>query len=123
MPFAADALLVIEVAESSLAYDRDTKVPRFARAGVAEVWLIDVAGETLVRYRHPDGDRCRDRDAPDLSSPVPLAALDDVEIDLDGLFAVRVGRSDALRRRSCRHHRDPRLPESCRSIPPLRYPE
>ena len=87
VPFAADALLVIEVAESSLAYDRDTKVPRFARAGVAEVWLIDVAGETLVRYRHPDGDRCRDRDAPDLSRPVPLAALDDVEIDLDGLFA------------------------------------
>ena len=87
VPFAADALLVIEVAESSLAYDRDTKVPRFARAGVAEVWLIDVAGETLVRYRHPDGDRYRDRDVPDLSSPVPLAALDDVEIDLDGLFA------------------------------------
>lgn len=86
VPLAADTLLVVEVAESSLAYDRDTKVPRFAHAGIAETWLIDVAGATLVRYRNPDEGGYRDRDVPDLSRAVPLYGLPGVEIDLGDLF-------------------------------------
>lgn len=86
VPLAADTLLVIEVAESSLAYDRDTKVPRFARAGIPETWSIDVGAGALVRYRDPSGDGYRDRDVPDLSRAVPLHGLPDVEIDLAGLF-------------------------------------
>ncbi len=38
-----DVLLLIEVADSSLRYDREVKIPRYARAGVPEVWLVDLA--------------------------------------------------------------------------------
>src|SRR6266567_1143689 len=37
-----DVLLLIEVSDSSRLYDRDRKVPRYAKAGVPEVWLVDL---------------------------------------------------------------------------------
>lgn len=52
-PAAADTLLVVEVADTSLAYDRQTKGPLYARAGVPEYWLIDLNGERIEQYREP----------------------------------------------------------------------
>jgi Uma2 family endonuclease len=48
-----DVLLVVEVADSSLEYDRDTKVPRYAQAGISEVWILDVARRTMIQYTQP----------------------------------------------------------------------
>src|SRR5437763_16962083 len=52
-PTAADVLLVIELADTSLAYDRDVKVPLYTRAGIPEAWLFDVPGESITRYADP----------------------------------------------------------------------
>ncbi|MGH7672072.1 MAG: Uma2 family endonuclease [Gemmatimonadales bacterium] len=52
-PRAPDILLVIEVADSSLDYDRDVKIPLYARAGVPEAWLVDLVAERIVVYREP----------------------------------------------------------------------
>lgn len=49
----ADVLLIVEVADTSLAHDRDVKVPLYARAGVPEVWLIDVNAASVTVYRDP----------------------------------------------------------------------
>ncbi|MGM0576181.1 MAG: Uma2 family endonuclease [Myxococcota bacterium] len=49
----ATAALVVEVADSSLALDRD-KARLYARAGVGEYWLVDVAGRAVEVYRDPD---------------------------------------------------------------------
>jgi Uma2 family endonuclease len=50
-------LLVIEVADSSREYDRATKLPRYAAAGIPEGWLIDLGAETIERHTEPrDGD-------------------------------------------------------------------
>lgn len=49
----ADVLLVIEVADSSLAYDRGTKFPRYAAAGIAEAWLIDLTAGIVERHSEP----------------------------------------------------------------------
>lgn len=49
-PVPADVLLIIEVADSSLDYDRDEKLPRYAAAGIPEVWLIDIAGEAIEKF-------------------------------------------------------------------------
>ncbi len=49
----ADVLLVIEVADSSLAYDRGTKFPRYAAAGIPEAWLIDLAAGIVERHTEP----------------------------------------------------------------------
>jgi Uma2 family endonuclease len=47
---SADTLLVIEVSESSLRYDRDVKVPFYARHGVPEVWIVDLPNDQLLVY-------------------------------------------------------------------------
>jgi Uma2 family endonuclease len=52
-PRAADTLLIIEVADTTAAYDRDIKMPRYARAGVPEVWLVDLAIDRIAVYRTP----------------------------------------------------------------------
>lgn len=52
-PDAADVLLVIEVTDSSLPFDRSEKAPRYGRAGVPETWLVDVAARTVTVYTGP----------------------------------------------------------------------
>jgi Uma2 family endonuclease len=54
-PGAADVLLLIEVSESSLAYDRSAKLALYAKFGVAEVWIVDVSGAAIEVYREPAG--------------------------------------------------------------------
>ena len=53
VPSARDVLLVIEVADTTLVYDRDVKVPLYARFGIPEVWLIDAQAETVSIYLEP----------------------------------------------------------------------
>ncbi|MCS6938649.1 MAG: Uma2 family endonuclease [Roseiflexaceae bacterium] len=48
-----DVLLVIEVADTSLAYDQQEKLPRYARAGIAEVWLVDAGRQIIEQYTMP----------------------------------------------------------------------
>ena len=52
-PEPEDILLLIEVAESSLSYDRDVKLPLYARAGILEVWLVALLPQVVEVYRSP----------------------------------------------------------------------
>ncbi|MHB8474705.1 MAG: Uma2 family endonuclease [Steroidobacteraceae bacterium] len=52
-PEAADVLLLIEVSDSSLAFDQGVKLRLYARYGVAEYWVVDVEGRRIVSYRGP----------------------------------------------------------------------
>ena len=58
-PRPADALLVIEVAHTTLGYDRGIKLPLYAASGVPEVWIVDVEGEVVDLYAEPEGGRFR----------------------------------------------------------------
>lgn len=58
-PGAADLLLLIEVSDTSLPYDRGVKLPLYARAGVGEVWIVDLEGERVEVYREPAPDGYR----------------------------------------------------------------
>ncbi len=53
VPAAADVLLLIEVSDTTLAYDRRVKLPLYAAAGIPEVWIVDVAGAAIERYTEP----------------------------------------------------------------------
>lgn len=53
LPRPDDIVLVVEVADSSLEYDRDEKLPRYAAAGIPEAWLADVDKQVLEQYSHP----------------------------------------------------------------------
>ena len=50
-PQPADVLLLIEVAQSSLAFDRDIKIPQYARAGIAETWLVNLELQQVEIFR------------------------------------------------------------------------
>ncbi len=52
-PEPEDVLLLIEVADSSLSYDRDLKLPLYARAGIGEVWLVCLLPQTVEVFRAP----------------------------------------------------------------------
>ena len=47
-PTAADALLIIEIADTSVEYDHDIKLPAYARSAVPEVWIVDLPAGTVV---------------------------------------------------------------------------
>jgi len=55
-PRAADVLLVVEVAESSLAYDLGIKVPLYGRHGIPEAWVIDARTRTVHVFREPSAE-------------------------------------------------------------------
>jgi len=52
-PRPEDILLVVEVAASSLAVDRDVKTPQYGIAGIPETWILDVDAERLLVHREP----------------------------------------------------------------------
>jgi Uma2 family endonuclease len=52
-PGPQDVFLLIEVAATSLAYDRGRKLPAYGRAGVAEVWIINIEDQSIEVYREP----------------------------------------------------------------------
>jgi Uma2 family endonuclease len=47
------ALLVVEVAQTSLEYDREVKAPLYARAGIPEYWIVNLDGQCIEVYRDP----------------------------------------------------------------------
>lgn len=52
-PGPSDVLLIIEIADTSIDYDREVKGPLYARAGIPEYWLVDLAGQRIEIYRDP----------------------------------------------------------------------
>ena len=59
-PTAKDIVLLVEVADSSIGFDRGTKVPLYARHGIREHWLLDLPGGTLEVHRLPGSRGYRD---------------------------------------------------------------
>ncbi len=86
-PRPADVLLAVEVAETTLTYDRDIKLPLYARAGIPEVWIIDLATPVLLIHRAPVADRYTERVETSAPGKVALAALPEIGIDLSGLWS------------------------------------
>ncbi len=52
-PRPGDTLLVIEVADTTAGFDRGTKEPLYALAGIQEYWLVDVSADAIEVYREP----------------------------------------------------------------------
>ena len=53
LPGPDDVLLAIEVADTTLNFDRTVKAQLYARHGIAELWVIDVEAEALLRHLEP----------------------------------------------------------------------
>src|ERR1043165_8204268 len=58
-PTPADVLLVVEVADTTVESDRQVKMPLYARAGIREMWLVNIPGERIEVYSDPEGETYR----------------------------------------------------------------
>lgn len=82
MPGPDDVALLVEVSDTTLAYDKNVKLPRYARAGIPEVWIVDLAARKVEVHSDPSpegyrathdygpGENVRSRSIKDLASPV-----------------------------------------------------
>jgi len=85
-PGSEDVLLVVEVAETSAAFDREVKVPLYARFGVPEVWLVDLAGEQVEVFRQPTPQGYRTVQTVRRGESVAPLLLPDLYLGVDALL-------------------------------------
>lgn len=87
LPTPEDVLLLIEVSDTTLAYDRNTKLPLYARAGIPEVWIVDLASETVERYTTPSGDGYRHTERARRGETLASASLPSVAVSVEAILA------------------------------------
>lgn len=87
-PTAEDALLVIELADSSLTLDLGVKLAKYARAGIRRYWVFDIKNRTLHDHRDPDRFGRRYRQLHSLDEGVLSVTIEgvDVQVDVDQLL-------------------------------------
>src|SRR4051812_19105819 len=83
-PRPEDVLLLIEVSDTTLEYDRRVKVPLYARFGIPEVWIVNLNDERVEMFADPSGGAYR----------TTTAFSRDEEVQSRALAALRLGVSE-----------------------------
>ena len=79
-PGPEDVLLLVEVSETSAEYDREVKLPLYARFGIPEVWLVDLEGKAIEVYRDPSSEGYREVQTLGYNALLSPNLLPDLEI-------------------------------------------
>ena len=85
-PEPGDVLLAIEVADSSLRYDRLEKAPRYARSGVPEMWLVDVEAGTVTVHTDPGPDGYASRHVRRRGDQIVSTSVPELGFPVDDIF-------------------------------------
>jgi Uma2 family endonuclease len=88
-PEAADALLVIEVAETSLQYDLGEKAAVYAAGGVSDYWVVDAAAEIVHVLRHPGPVAYAEHRVAGRGESIAPLARPEAVLAIESLFAAR----------------------------------
>ena len=78
LPGPEDVLLIVEVSDTTLAYDCDRNLPHYAEAGIPELWITELGRELVTAYREPEGRRYRQAVVyrrGDVLTPAPLPGV------------------------------------------------
>ena len=86
LPMPEDVLLLIEVSDTTLAYDRGVKLPLYARAGIREVWIVDLVDEVIERHIDPSRDGYRGFKKVRRGEKIEFAALPELAFPLDAVL-------------------------------------
>ena len=87
-PLPDDVLLLVEVADSTVRFDRTVKIPLYAEDGIAEVWLVDLPAQCIEVYRQPAAEgyqqveRFNDRQA------IAIQAFPNIKISVDEILGM-----------------------------------
>jgi len=85
-PTPDDVLLLIEVADSSIGFDRHTKIPLYARCGIPEAWLVDLIHNTVEINRDPARDGYRSVQRFRRGDRIAPLAFPDFEIAVESIL-------------------------------------
>jgi Uma2 family endonuclease len=86
LPTPEDVLLLIEVADTSPAYDRSVKLPMYAEAGIREVWIVDLMGQSIERHTGVFGEGYRSTMRAGRSEGLQSEALPEVSLRTDDVL-------------------------------------
>ncbi len=81
-PEPEDVFLLVEVADSSLPFDRAVKLPVYASAGIVECWLVNLIDDQIEVYREPVGRRYQTRSSVPFGQAVSPLQFPEVAITL-----------------------------------------
>ena len=85
-PGPADILLLVEAADSSLRFDRTVKLPLYARAGIAELWIVDLKRRVVDAYRGPASDGYCEKAKHRAGEELALSLAPEIVVRLDLVF-------------------------------------
>ena len=86
LPVPEDVLLLVEVSDTTIAYDRNVKLPLYARAGIREVWLVNLPARTIEQYTDPSDEGYRRVDHKRGGQKLHPAALPDLTPTVDEIL-------------------------------------
>ncbi len=86
LPRPEDTLLAVEVANTSLDYDRTVKLALYASNGIPEVWIVNLAAELVEVYRSPAGDGYTTVVRASRADVLTIEALPNVRIQVGAIF-------------------------------------
>ena len=81
-----DVLLLIEVADSSLERDRGLKKEIYAKAGIADSWIVDLTQNRIEVYRAPQGTEYKQVETFDVGQSITPLALPDLSLKVAEVF-------------------------------------
>jgi len=88
-PGPADVLLLIEVSDTSVDYDRSTKIPRYARAGIPEAWLVNFPSDRIEVHRDPTPNGYASVSFAQRGDTLTPLALEGVSLRVDDILGAR----------------------------------
>lgn len=86
LPNSGDILLLVEVADSTVNYDRTVKVPNYARSGIREVWLWDLEANCLEVYRNPTANGYSSMQKFECGASISPLAFPELEVSIDRIL-------------------------------------
>ena len=89
-PQPQDIFLLIEVADSSIEYDRDVKIPLYASSGITEVWLVDIYQQVITVYRYPTEHDYRDIQTLSRGEKLSISAFPENNLFVDDILGTIV---------------------------------
>ena len=85
-PVPEDVLLLIEVSDTSLEFDREVKLPLYARAGIPEVWIVDLQNSEIVTYSRPEGSDYKQTERAGRDASVAPSMLPGFTLNVGGIL-------------------------------------
>ncbi len=88
-PRPHDILLLIEVSDSSLDYDRDYKLPHYAAVGIPETWIVNLQDDQVESHTEPSSEGYRASRIYRLGDTISPTAFPDIEISVNDIIPPR----------------------------------